>query len=215
MHLNKTVDVAEECLKGQGRSIDNPSHEVSMMFLRHCPDESLSGIFKLKSAEKWNASEIQERLDEYMQNKKALKAVQSQRRGVREHTVYSQSFSPSLNSPCSGAPLTSTPAHEQPGHAAADSDCMRSLVQLLDKLVTQQTQMQFQTPRHNPSQPVPCKVCRVCGATNHSTLSHCRRENLCLGCLSSGHWKKNCPLRGVPQSQSPKGGSEAHNQQLN
>ncbi|KAL7842572.1 hypothetical protein SRHO_G00242610 [Serrasalmus rhombeus] len=81
IRLNKTVDVAEECLKRQGRRIHDLSHEVSMMFLKHCPDESLSRVFKFKAAEKWLASEIQERLDEYMQEKKALKVSQSRRHG--------------------------------------------------------------------------------------------------------------------------------------
>ncbi|XP_038128016.1 uncharacterized protein LOC119774555 [Cyprinodon tularosa] len=55
------MDVADECLKRQGRGIDDPQHEVSMMFIKHCPDRALASVFKFKSAEKWTASEIQER----------------------------------------------------------------------------------------------------------------------------------------------------------
>lgn len=44
IRLNKTVDVADECLKRQGRSIDDPGHEVSMMFIKHCPDQPLASV---------------------------------------------------------------------------------------------------------------------------------------------------------------------------
>ena len=58
IRLNKTMDVTGECLKRQGRSIEDPDHEVSMMSIKHCPDQSLASIFKFKSAGKWLASEV-------------------------------------------------------------------------------------------------------------------------------------------------------------
>lgn len=65
IRLNKAVDVAEECLKRQGRYLEDPSKEVTMMFIKHCPDPALSAVLKFKTADKWKASEIQECLDDH------------------------------------------------------------------------------------------------------------------------------------------------------
>ncbi|KAG1950297.1 hypothetical protein F2P79_010868 [Pimephales promelas] len=102
IRLNKTVDVADEYLKRQGRSIDDPGHEVSMMFIKYCPDQSLRGVFKFKSAEKWSAA---------------------------DSTPAPDTTAPSVPSP---VPMTA---------ASVDNVCMRSLVNLLDRLVTQHTQV--------------------------------------------------------------------------
>lgn len=47
------------------------------MFAKHCPDQSLSAILKFKSADRWTAAEIQERLDEYQVEKRAQMKAQS------------------------------------------------------------------------------------------------------------------------------------------
>lgn len=60
--LNKAVDVADECLRRQGRNIESPAHEVPMMFVEHCPDPALTSVLKCKTAEKWTSHEIQEHL---------------------------------------------------------------------------------------------------------------------------------------------------------
>lgn len=62
IHLNKVVGVADECLKRQGQNVDDPSHEVTMMFVKHRPNLALSSILKFKTAEKWTANEIQDTL---------------------------------------------------------------------------------------------------------------------------------------------------------
>lgn len=36
----------------QGRSIEDPTREVTKMFVKHCPDQSLSAILKFKSADR-------------------------------------------------------------------------------------------------------------------------------------------------------------------
>lgn len=48
IRLNKAVDVADEGLRRQGRSIEDPTREVTQMFVKHCPDQSLYAI--------WNSS---------------------------------------------------------------------------------------------------------------------------------------------------------------
>ena len=42
IRLNKAVDVADECLRRRGKSVEDPSTEVVMMFITHCSDPSLA-----------------------------------------------------------------------------------------------------------------------------------------------------------------------------
>lgn len=217
IRLNKTVDVVDECLKRQGRSIDDPGHEVSMMFIKHCPDQSLASVFKFKSAEKWSACEIQERLDEHMQGKKTrAAAVKPLMPSTVEHKVHSQYHEPIADSaPVPNTTAPSVPSPVPMSSASVDNVCMRSLVNLLDRLVTQHTQVpanlraQATVPRSFQ------KVCRVCGASDHSTLSHCRRENRCLKCLLPGHWKRDCPDQTDQRRFQPANSAGGQNQQLN
>lgn len=63
IRLNKAADVAEQSLKWEGRTLDNRSKEVAVMFIRNCPDKELAFVFKSKPVQSWNASEVQEQLD--------------------------------------------------------------------------------------------------------------------------------------------------------
>ncbi len=70
VRLNKAVDVAEEALNRLGRKMENPCQEAAMMFVKYCPDPTLSAIFRLKAPDKWTASEVQEHLDRYQTEQK-------------------------------------------------------------------------------------------------------------------------------------------------
>lgn len=113
------------------------------------------------------------------------------------------------------APL---PAQAPPDPASADAACMNSLVSLLDRLLMQQMQVPVKPPGMSTAPHARLdKSCRVCGSQDHSTLSHCRQDNLCLGCLTPGHFKKDCPssaqkwncaqYSGDPQGPGPQGNS--------
>lgn len=130
-------------MRRQGPGIDDHRHEVSMMFMKHCPDQSLASVFKYKSAEKWSACDIQERLDEHMQEKKSQTVTTGQlKQNTVERQVLSQSQVPMVdNAPVLNSTVSSTPSSLPPAVASADTDCMKSLVSLLDRLVTQQTQV--------------------------------------------------------------------------
>ncbi|KAJ8332254.1 hypothetical protein SKAU_G00427370 [Synaphobranchus kaupii] len=60
VRLNKVVDVADECLRRRGKTVEDPSAEVVMMFITHCPDPSLAVSFQFKPVELWTAAEVQE-----------------------------------------------------------------------------------------------------------------------------------------------------------
>lgn len=216
IRLNNTVDVAVEGLARQGRTLDDPGHEVSMMFVKHCPDPSLCHVFKFKSAEKWSACEIQERLDEHMQERKTRVAfVKSFDSNVPPRKVHSQSHVPAVDDTIPRS--TSVPSViPQPSPVApVDNDCMRSLVSLLDRLVTQQTQSAAATCNPTTAPHSYQKVCRVCGGSDHSTLSHCKREHRCLRCLVPGHWKRDCPQGTKHRRFQPTASSDVQNPPLN
>lgn len=65
LRLNRAVDTATCCLKERGKTFDDPSVEVTRMFIRHCPDKELSRTFRSKTLDKWSARDVQEVLDEY------------------------------------------------------------------------------------------------------------------------------------------------------
>lgn len=98
--------------------------------------------------------------------------------------------------------LTSTPA--------LDVNGMHTLINLLDQIMAHQ-HVQVAAPAPAPSQqlasgPFQGRNCWVCGDISHSTLMHCRKENLCLSCFAPGHWKKDCAKHG----QKPKGQAMAN-----
>nr|XP_021329869.1 uncharacterized protein LOC110437873 [Danio rerio]XP_021329871.1 uncharacterized protein LOC110437873 [Danio rerio] len=93
VRLNKAVDAAEEALKRLGRQMDNPCQEAAMMFVKYCPDPSLSAVFRLKAADKWTASEVQEHLDRYQVEQKEQLAIKSKRNvTMRNVAVHRQSL---------------------------------------------------------------------------------------------------------------------------
>ncbi|XP_030638855.1 V-set and immunoglobulin domain-containing protein 10-like 2 [Chanos chanos] len=59
IRLNKAIDTAEGALKRQGKILDNPAREVTVMFIRHCPDPWLALVFKCKPLEEWTTGEVQ------------------------------------------------------------------------------------------------------------------------------------------------------------
>lgn len=56
----------DECLRKRGKRVEDPSAEVIMMFVTHCPDPTLALLFQLKSPEDWTVAEVQSCLDSYV-----------------------------------------------------------------------------------------------------------------------------------------------------
>lgn len=195
IRLNKAVDVADECLRRQGRSIEEPTREVTQMFVKHCPDQSLSTILRFKSADRWTAAEIQERLDEYQAEKRAQMKTQSNRPAFAK-TVAANVQMPNLDDETSGnEPKVSAGQGGLPVTPSVQTSdsCTQSLIDLLDRVLKQNMQ--------SPSAPVNSfrrgnvsrNFCKVCRGTDHSTVAHCRRDGLCLFCFEHGHRKRECP----------------------
>lgn len=51
IHLNKTIDVADECLRRRNKCVEDPAAEAAMMFVSHCPDPGLALSFQFKPAD--------------------------------------------------------------------------------------------------------------------------------------------------------------------
>lgn len=265
IRLNNAVDVADECLKRQGRSVEDPGREVSMMFIKYCPDTVLSNRLSIKAAEEWTTSEVQERIDHFQRELRTRTQVSRQapqrHSGSHAQTVMSQgggtpqpvqqqpqtapaatfctaqtsALAPQLSptaaqftpapttasqkmvpSPAECAlttQLTQSPAYPsaaQPGFESAmaaapgvDMNGMRTLLSLLDRMMTHQN-VQVAAPAPTTTQQANSRHfqrrdCKVCGDSRHSTVMHCRRENLCLSCFSTGHWKRDCNRYGQRQ----------------
>lgn len=146
------------------------------------------------------AAEIQH-LDEYQSEMIAQMLTRSMRpAAVRQVTTHVQM--PVLDDEVPSCPVSPsqsevlvTPSNQTEGN------CMQTLISLLDRTLTQNTQTTVRL-LHPPNQGYSYrKYCKVCNGTNHSTLAHCRREGLCLSCFESGHWKKNCPKSGPRYSE--------------
>ncbi|KAJ8361872.1 hypothetical protein AAFF_G00416000 [Aldrovandia affinis] len=75
IRLNKAIDVADECLRRRGKGVEDPSAEVVMMFICHCPDPSLAVYFQFKPVELWTAAEVQEKLDGHVRGLRSTAAL--------------------------------------------------------------------------------------------------------------------------------------------
>lgn len=64
IRLNKAVDLADECLQRQ----------VTMMFVRHCPEPALYAALRSKPLESWTAREVQALIDSHHRDKQSTSA---------------------------------------------------------------------------------------------------------------------------------------------
>lgn len=194
IRLNKAVDVADECLRRQGRNIEDPSHEVTMMLVKHCPDPALATVLKCKTAEKWTANEIQEHLIEHQREartKSQVRSVRPKHIGIHAQT----STTETLSSENSNELTCYQTAVGPPSSSQTESVCIQSLIGLLDRVLEQRAQTAAVAPPNKGPANILQRRCRVCQSTEHSTTAHCRQENLCMGCFKPGHWKRDCQQR--------------------
>ena len=82
IRLNKAAEMAEQYLVGEGRTLPNQCSELAFMFIRNCPDNELAQVFKSKPLRDWTASEVQDRLDEFLRERKTCKTQLSQQMAV-------------------------------------------------------------------------------------------------------------------------------------
>ncbi len=186
VRLNKAVDLAEEALKRLGRRMEDPCQEAAMMFVKYCPDSTLASVVRFKAPEKWTAQEIQEQLDRYQTELKEQMSTKSKRLTTLRHATAHVQTSHEVDEVDAGSPVEPRECSRISTADAIDSDdnCMRTLINLLDRALSQNVQI----PSHHPQG----KLCRVCRSPDNSTVMHCRREHLCFACFQPGHSKRDC-----------------------
>lgn len=171
--------------------MDNPCQEAAMMFVKYCPDSTLAAVFRFKAPEKWTAEEIQEQLDRYQGDMKAQMSVRPKRLAATRHvTAHVQTSSE--DDVIEHSYTTEPDGQGRVNNvytAQSDNNCMRALVSLLDRALSQNTQSMAQQSPFRQPQSKPCRVCKSC---DHSTVTHCQREHLCFACFQPGHNKRDC-----------------------
>ncbi|KAI2646524.1 enzymatic polyprotein [Labeo rohita] len=154
VRLNKAVDLAEEALKRLGRRMEDPCQEAAMMFMKYCPDPTLASVFRFKAPEKWTAQEIQEQLDRYQTELKEQMSMKPKRHATTRHVTAHVQTSHEADEVDVGSPAEPDEcSRASPTHTVqSDDNCMRTLISLLDRALSQNVQM----PSHQPHS----KLCR-------------------------------------------------------
>ncbi|XP_013856739.1 uncharacterized protein LOC106512734, partial [Austrofundulus limnaeus] len=168
LRLNRAADVAVSRLEEQGKTFDNPSVEVTRMFIRHCPSKDLALTFRSKTIEKWSAQDVQEVLDEYHMEKGLKSAEEESRISVNQAAV-------DCTAPTSGL------KKELQQSAAPDNSTMERLISMLEKVLLQ-GQSNFQPSKRQPFKSRLPNIkglndmpCSVCNDNSHTTRTHCRQ----------------------------------------
>lgn len=198
LRLNRAMEMAEDCLKRQNKMIDNPSCELTAMFIRHCPDPELSLIFRCKASQLWTAAEVHEKLVEHKKDQryspysKTAPAITSLRQEVSS-TAHPTVPDGVLHNEAS---LASSSNQATQGSAGQLEHIIARLERLLEQR-PQQAQFQvrsnphFQRGRRNRARPL--LDCEVCGDVGHDTRFHCRADHLCFLCFAPDHTSAICP----------------------
>ncbi|XP_056333324.1 uncharacterized protein LOC130244810 [Danio aesculapii] len=175
IRLNKAADVAEQSLRWEGRTLDNRSKELAVMFIRNCPDRELAFVFKSKPVQSWTASEVQEQLDELLRERKSTnQAVKQFATIVSEQEV----------------DVTALHSKSEQGAGVSDENALDKVLTLLEKALVCNTQsMRGPWPKQTGHK---IRECKVCQSSEHSTTAHCRMYNLCFKCFAEGHVSYNC-----------------------
>lgn len=198
IRLNWAIDVAEDCLKRRGKKLDNPSQEVTVMFVRHCPDPQLQLIFRCKPQQHWTAAEVQERLDEFQRETKytgnQLSCLAQKQKTVMQvlSSVHDEVSNHEVSVAKGNAPQV------QQSFAYSSVESLQRLITRLEHVLERVPSGKTQ-PAEKPARPRPKNrgdgwgPCKVCGDFNHTTSYHRRANGLCFGCFSPNHTRVECP----------------------
>lgn len=196
LRLNRAMDVAVDCLKRQNKNMENPSQELTVMFIRHCPDPSLSVVFKCKPLHQWTAAEVHERLDEQQREQKFSGPTKSASVLATLKQDVSSVMPPTM--PAVGLPTDSQPVSVQAQSPQVSGESWERIINLLERVLVQnpqQSNRSFQKGNGDRLKGTEKsgRPCELCGDTGHTTYFHCRANHLCFLCHASGHVRAHCP----------------------
>ncbi|XP_043116338.1 uncharacterized protein LOC122360080 [Puntigrus tetrazona] len=197
LRLNRTADITAECLKQQGKVLDNWLIEVTRMFIRNCPNSDLVLTFRSKTIDKWTASEVQEILNEY-HSEKNIRTTGKGHGPVKceqKFSVNEMHVSPST------CPIKV----EQDSLQSKQSETMalEKVINMLERVLMNHSgnahkpKENFRKRRNLPRIPgLNASPCLVCNETSHSAFTHCKNHRLCFQCFSPDHSRNHCPKEG-------------------
>jgi len=212
IRLHNAIDIAGEGLRRQGKTLDDPLLEVTVMFIRNCPDPELTLIFKCKPLEEWTAADVQIRLDEYEREKKLLQQRKSNVHvsGIACH-AQSTDFLWTHGRCMEKNKAVTSPQDTE--HCTQDQSLNR-MISLLER-VLDQVSCQPPTRVNRPQYKVQSGVkkqnvaCEVCGDASHDTISHCRMNRLCFNCHAPGNTASACSAGTGPKPQVQQSGPDS------
>lgn len=193
LRLNRAMDMAEDCLKRQNKKTDDLSRELTVMFIRHCPDPEFSLIFKCRPLEQWTAADVHARLEEYGREKRcrSVSRVPPTIPLLKQEVTVQPSETKVKTTVKPESALYQIPTKEP-------VEPMDRILAMLERVLDQgQSRNQAGTERHTfkaqRSRMRPTLPCEVCGDTGHTTHFHCRANHLCFLCYKAGHSRVECP----------------------
>lgn len=205
VRLNTAAEVADRHLKSQGGKMDNMDSEIAVMFIRNCPDSDLACVFKCKPISKWSLTEVQEAIDEHQREHQVKKPAANtpNAHAIRVATAVAVSDPPKHNAENTNVNTAKlTNQVKQSEVTVPESNALERVLNMLERVLERTSQP---IPAVNRAQSSPFgrpSPCRVCGQNSHSTRSHCMKEKRCLGCLETGHQRKDCSKSPTPQTFS-------------
>ncbi|KAL2095469.1 hypothetical protein ACEWY4_010188 [Coilia grayii] len=198
VRLNTAAEQADRHLKKQGRSMENMSAEISMMFIRNCSDPELSSVFKSKPMSRWTLTEVQEAIDEYQREYQREFLSKRKSREVKplKVTAAAAYSLPEVKEEVS-AHEPSLPSPTRPSESSSvEGGAFERVLCMLER-VLERSDRASPPAVTQPGQWVRVTPCHVCGDGAHSTRSQCMREKRCLACFEIGHQKRECTVRGT------------------
>ncbi|KAL1277394.1 hypothetical protein QQF64_024067 [Cirrhinus molitorella] len=199
LRLNKAADVASECPREQGKTLDKPQMEIVHMFIRHCPSKDLSLTFRSKPIDKWSAHEVQAVLNDY-QPDLSFKATSTVHRSHSERVSVNKI---DVNS----VPVPAPSMCEQ--QKSTEFSALEKVIDMFEKVLLTNTNRTHSRPKQQPYSRLPriegfdALPCSICDDAAHSALTHCREHRLRFHCQSPGHSRWFCPRwRQSPQQEN-------------
>ena len=193
IRLNKAIDIAVDGLERQGKTLDNPTREVTVMFITHCPDSEMSLVFSCRPLEEWTASDVQ--IDEHHRKKRLLQ---------RQSVGPANSLPPTQSTKVLHSHVHTTESPPTPLQQAEsrplpiEGHSLEHFIALLERLLQRETSQRSRPPRSGTGSRTRSRgPCVICDNADHDTVSHCRRDRLCFRCHAAGHQAVTCSAPSV------------------
>lgn len=143
--------------------MDDPGHEVTMMFVKHCADPALYAALRCRPIENWTVGDLQAMIDSHHRDKQSAR-----------HRAQSTAKVEVVMTPDAWCMTQQAVAHDNSATPTnSDQAPLHKVTSLLEKLVSTQEQNQRRTSTRIPQTNTAAGPSRICKASDHSTQTHC------------------------------------------